>query len=71
MALSRRQWNVARLVADGLQNAEIAAASGFSLHCVKNDIHVILNETGMNTRLELALWYVAVGEGLNEQVIDQ
>ena len=46
-----------RLLAQGLSNQEISQHLGMSRLVCKNHIVVILERTGMGTRLELALWY--------------
>lgn len=63
--LNPKEWRIVRLVTEGLSNKEIALAIGTSENMVKNHLRVIYDETGMGNRLELALWYVAVGESLN------
>jgi DNA-binding NarL/FixJ family response regulator len=40
-----------------MKNKEIAEVIGTTENVVKNYLRVIYDETGMNTRLELALWY--------------
>ena len=65
MRLTLKQWRIIRLVTKGLNNREIAAEVGTTEQGVKNYLRVIFDETGMNNRLELALWYVALGEGLD------
>lgn len=62
MQLTARQWQVVELVTEGMKNAEIARALGTTEHVVKNYLRVIFDRTGMWTRLELALWYLKVGE---------
>lgn len=64
---SERQWRIIAMVADGERNMDIATAMGTTEHVMKNYLRVIFDETGMNTRLELALWYWAIGEGIRGQ----
>lgn len=54
-ALSERQREVVRLVADGLSNAEIAQTLSIAEDSVKKYISRILDITGCRSRLELAL----------------
>ena len=54
-ALSVRQREVVRLVADGLSNAEIAETLSLAEDSVKKYISRILGATGCRSRLELAL----------------
>ena len=56
--LTKRQLKITKLVADGLKNAEIGKCVGRTEHMIKNYIVDILDVTGMNSRLELALWYL-------------
>jgi DNA-binding CsgD family transcriptional regulator len=48
--LSRRESEVARLVAAGLTNAEIAARLGIRLGTVKDHVHRILGRLGVRSR---------------------
>lgn len=61
MDLTPKQWRIIKLVAEGLRNKEIAKLVGNSEGGIKNQLRVIFNETGMSTRLELAMWYVKGG----------
>lgn len=65
MRLSLKQWRIIRLVTEGMKNQEIAREVGTTEQGIKNYLRDIFDETGMNNRLELALWYVALGEGLD------
>jgi DNA-binding NarL/FixJ family response regulator len=55
--LTPQKWRVLRLLAQGFSNREISERLGMSRLVCKNHIVVILERTGMGTRLELALWY--------------
>ena len=55
--LSQREIRVVSLVADGMTNGEIARAMGTTDHVVKNYLRKIFDKTGMNSRLELSLWW--------------
>ena len=55
--LPPRQREMTELVAHGNQNREIARRMGLNLQTVKNHLKIIFDRTGMNSRLELALWY--------------
>jgi DNA-binding NarL/FixJ family response regulator len=57
--LSEKELRIVELVAEGLNNKDIAPLIGNTEPVLKNYIRVILDKTGMNTRLELALWYVS------------
>jgi DNA-binding NarL/FixJ family response regulator len=54
--LNRRQ-RVIKLVAQGLNNREMATAMGISERVIKNDLKSIYDRLGVWNRLELALWY--------------
>lgn len=56
--LTDKELFVARLVADGLQNKQIAVLVGQSEDGVKNRMIKIFDKLGFDNRLELALWYV-------------
>jgi len=57
--LSRRQRRVVELVAQGLNNPEIATALGIGAHVVRNYVSAIYDKIGLRRRVELALWYEA------------
>lgn len=52
-----RKQRVIKLVAQGLNNHEMAMAMGISEHVIKNDLKSIYDRLGVWNRLELALWY--------------
>lgn len=62
--MTPRQWQVVHLVADGEKNRDIGRMVGLTENMVKNYLREIFDRTGMNTRLELALWYLARGKEL-------
>lgn len=57
--LSRCDKRIIRLVAQGLNNSEIAGEIGVSVNVVKNYLRLIYDRVGMSNRVELALWYEA------------
>jgi len=63
-ALTPREREVLTLVADGLQNREIAVRLGVSEHTVKFHLGTIFGKLGASTRTE------AVRKGLSTGVID-
>ena len=58
VALSRREREVAELVAGGLSNREIAQRLYLSERTVDNHVHHILDKLGFQSRIEVATWLV-------------
>jgi two-component system nitrate/nitrite response regulator NarL len=54
--LTRREEDVARLVADGLKNREIAQRLGVREHSIRNYLYRIFEKLGVSTRVELILY---------------
>jgi len=52
--LSRRERDVAELIAEGLGNKQIAGRLGLSLGTVKDYVHHILKKTGLSNRAAIA-----------------
>ncbi len=52
--LTAREREVARLLADGRCNKEIAAALGITLGTTKDHVHAVLRKSGLSSRLEVA-----------------
>ena len=57
--LSAREQQVVRLVAEGLNNREIAKQLHLSEHTVKNYVFHIFNKLGISNRVELVLYSVS------------
>jgi two-component system nitrate/nitrite response regulator NarL len=55
-ALSKREEEIARLVASGLSNHEIAERLSLSWHTVKNYLSRVFEKLAISTRLELVLY---------------
>jgi predicted ATPase/DNA-binding CsgD family transcriptional regulator len=66
-ALSRREAEVARLVADGLTNKDIGARLFISEHTVDSHVRSILDKLGFDSRTRVAAWVAAAGEQAGEQ----
>ncbi len=57
-ALSKREYEVATLVAAGFTNQQIADALFITLGTVKDHVHAILGKTGLPSRAAVAAaWY--------------
>jgi non-specific serine/threonine protein kinase len=54
--LSRREMEVAELVADGATNAQVAARLFISERTVESHVRSIFNKLGVDTRLQMARW---------------
>jgi DNA-binding CsgD family transcriptional regulator len=54
---NERERQVIELVAQGLNNRQMAIAMGISEHAIKNNLKSIYDRLGVWNRLELALWY--------------
>jgi len=60
--LSKRETDVANLVAEGLPNKEIAPRLGITEHTVSNYLFHIYNKLGISSRVELVLYMMKQGE---------
>lgn len=61
--LTRRERQVASLVAAGSTNRQIAVSLSIALGTVKDHVHAVLTKTGFETRSQLiAAWYGGGGE---------
>ena len=54
--LSRREHEVAQLLARGLSNREIAERLFLSERTVDNHVHHILTKLGFDSRVQIATW---------------
>ena len=63
--LTRREEDVARLVADGLKNREIAQRLKVKEHSIRNYIYRIFEKLGVSSRVELILYVFSHREGNN------
>ena len=60
--LSRREMEVAGLVADGATNAQVAARLFISERTVESHVASIFNKLGVDTRLQVARWFASTQE---------
>ena len=58
-ALNNTEERVIALVAQGLNNDEVAEVIGTTRHVIKNYVCSIYDKLGLHNRVELALWYEA------------
>jgi len=54
--LTKREWGVTKLVAEGSRNEEIALKLGLSEHTVRNYLCHVFEKLGLSSRVELVLW---------------
>ena len=57
--LSRREMEVAALVADGATNAQVAARLFISERTVESHLASIFNKLGVDSRLQVARWFAS------------
>jgi DNA-binding NarL/FixJ family response regulator len=55
--LTRREWEIAELVAEGLSNREIAERLVLSERTAQNHVQHILTKLGLPNRGQIALWF--------------
>jgi DNA-binding NarL/FixJ family response regulator len=58
-ALSKREEEIARLVASGLSNGEVAQRLSLSRHTVKNYLFRVYEKLGISTRIELVFYILS------------
>jgi two-component system nitrate/nitrite response regulator NarL len=60
--LSKREEEIARLVAEGLSNRQISQRLDLSEHTIKNYLFRVFEKLGVSTRVELALYALKRGQ---------
>ncbi|MGD9891360.1 MAG: LuxR C-terminal-related transcriptional regulator [Dehalococcoidia bacterium] len=60
-ALTRREWEVARLLAQGYTDRQIAGALTIALSTVGSHVHHVLAKLGVHSRWQVAEWATAHG----------
>lgn len=66
-ALSKREDEIARLVASGLSNAEVAQRLSLSRYTVKNYLFRVYEKLGVSTRIELLLYILSRYQGAESE----
>jgi two-component system nitrate/nitrite response regulator NarL len=66
-ALSKREEEIARLVASGLSNGEVAQRLSLSRHTVKNYLFRVYEKLGISTRIELILYVLSSDQGTESE----
>jgi len=66
--LSKREEEIARLVAAGLSNHEVAQRLSLSQHTVKNYLFRVFEKIGVSTRIELVLYMLSLSKRPESQV---
>lgn len=56
--LTKRQEEIARWIAEGKSNGDIAAILGLSLQTVKNHVSAILEKLGVENRTAVAIYFL-------------
>jgi ATP/maltotriose-dependent transcriptional regulator MalT len=56
VSITRREYDVLRLMAEGLNNNEISKILAISPHTVKSHVIHIFNKLGVNDRTQAAVW---------------
>jgi len=64
-----KEYRVIELVAQGLNNADVARAIGTTECIVKNCVRSIYDKLGLWNRVELALWYETHGFEANSGIL--
>jgi predicted ATPase/DNA-binding CsgD family transcriptional regulator len=70
-ALTRREAEIAQLVAQGMSNKEIAAALVIAERTAEGHIEHILNKLGFNSRAHIAAWVTEQNEGTGQPADEQ
>ena len=66
LTLTRRQLEVASLIAEGLTNKEIASRLFISERTAEGHVDQICNKLGFNSRVQIAAWLIRREQGPEE-----
>lgn len=61
--LTKREWEILRLLAEGLGNKEIADALCVTVNTIETHLRHIYGKLGVRSRLQAVAWYIASLEG--------
>jgi len=67
--LSRREHEVAELIAQGLTNAQIAERLVVSTYTIGSHVEHILSKLGLTSRVQVATWIVDPGRGRSQRAV--
>jgi DNA-binding NarL/FixJ family response regulator len=62
-----RENKIAKLIAQGAKNKEIANQLGVGSHGVKNTVGIIFDKAGMHNRIEFVIWYISQ-QGVTDEI---
>jgi ATP/maltotriose-dependent transcriptional regulator MalT len=60
-SMTKREWEVVGLIAEGLSNQEMAERLHIALHTVKSHMHNVLEKLGLHSRLQVAAYVHGMG----------
>jgi DNA-binding NarL/FixJ family response regulator len=67
--LTPRQWEIARLIAGGRTNRQIAQELVLTTGTVANHVAQILDRLGLDNRVQLAAWAIEHGEVQRDRIV--
>jgi DNA-binding NarL/FixJ family response regulator len=70
VALTKREREIIRLIADGLSNKEIAQRLSVATFTVKSHVHNVLEKLSLRTRVQIASYYAREGTTVADAAAD-
>jgi DNA-binding NarL/FixJ family response regulator len=70
VALTKREREIIRLIADGLSNKEIAQRLSVATFTVKSHVHNVLEKLSLRTRVQIASYYAREGTTVGDAAAD-